>query len=394
MKREGYQRGRLIALLLTALLAPAATHWVMGWLPSLHRLELLAYSWHCRSLPGLPADERIVLVGMDEASLDRLPLERRAYPLPRSIHARLVDELREADAAIVAFDIWFVRGAAKEDALFAEAIRRHGKVIGAARPLVRMQRGQEQVTFDPPPPLLRPWMIPASVLVPQPFGEVLWVDTWPRDATTGELYPHISVAAVACYLGEELRPPVDNHLQIGRLDVPLGDDGELLIRYAGPGGTFNPVPYYEVFSGEWKKKRGADFFRNKIVLVGAINPWADRHDTPLGNMPGVEIHANAIQTMLQGNWPRHWSVLENYLVTAALCLLAAASFWRLGLAAGLAATFGLALAWLLAAHQLFLRAGVWADAVEPQGAMAATFGLAAALEARRMRRVFRRFMPS
>lgn len=395
MAREKKWRGRLIALLLAALLAPAATGWLVEWLPSLHKLELLAYAWHCRSLPRQPADGRIVLIGMDDASLEKLPIERRAYPLPRSIHARLVDELREAGAGTIAFDVMFIRPAPREDPVLAAAIRRHGKVIGALLPHVHVEGGEERLTFERFAPLLRPWLIPASVLVPRRFGAGLWFDPYPVDSETTVRYLHLSVAAVSCYFDENKRRAlVRDRFRLGRIDAPIGADGEILIRYAGPAGMFQPIPYHEVFNGEWKRKRGADFFRNKIVLVGVVDSITDRHDTPLGDMQGLEIHANAAQTLLQGNWLRHWSVLANYLVATALCLLVSLAVWRLGLAPALGAALGLALAWLLAAHQLFLHAGIWADTVEPHGALAATYVAAAAIEARRMRRVFHRFMPS
>jgi adenylate cyclase len=50
--------------------------------------------------------------------------------------------------------------------------------------------------------------------------------------------------------------------------------------------------------------------------------------------------------------------------------------------------------WIVASHQLFLHAGIWADMVEPFGAVASTYIAAAALETRRVRGVFYRFMPS
>jgi adenylate cyclase len=167
-----------------------------------------------------------------------------------------------------------------------------------------------------------------------------------------------------------------------------------LIRFTGRPGSYQPIPYHEVYSGAWKKRRGEDFFRDKIVMIGIFNPLVDHHDTPLGDMQGLEVQANAVQTLLNGTWLRHWTVLENYLATTLLCVGTVLSIWRFGLLGGLATVLVIAAGWLLTTHQLFLRTGVWADMIEPVGAIAVTYILAGTLEARRVQRVFYRFMPS
>src|SRR5262245_11444006 len=88
---------------------------VVRLLPGIQRLELLAYGWHMRSLPALPADDRIVIVGMDDDSLSHLPLARPAYPLSRNIHAQLLRELRSGGAKVVGFDVMFIDQFADED---------------------------------------------------------------------------------------------------------------------------------------------------------------------------------------------------------------------------------------------------------------------------------------
>ncbi len=386
---------RLITLLLVALIVPAASRWVVSSVPSLHKLELLAYDWHARALPASAPDPRIVLVGMDDSSLDRLPLERRSYPLPRSIHAKLLDGLSEAGARVVGFDIWFAHPVPGDDEIFARAIGHHGKVVSGLLPSVQLSGTEESFTFTEPAPLLRPDMLTGSLLFPVRFGKMRWFYPYSVDSRTTKRYPHLSVMLASAYFGESGETPLlRDRFTLGRINAPVGGDGEILIRFAGPAGTFEPISYYDVYSGQWKRNHGTDYFRDKIVLVGIVNPLVDHHDTPLGDMQGLEIQANALQTTLQGNWLRHWSILENHLATTLLCVMTALAVWRLGLSWGLTFTVALAALWAAATHQLFLRAGIWADTVEPHGAVAATFLVAGALEARRMRQVFYRFMPS
>ncbi|MBI3912086.1 MAG: adenylate/guanylate cyclase domain-containing protein [Armatimonadetes bacterium] len=386
---------RLLTLLLIALLVPAVSRWLVARWPTIHKLELLAYDWHCRSLSRRAPDARIVIVGMDEESLEHLPLKHRTYPLPRTLHARIVDILREAGARVIAFDVMFTRSVPEEDRPFAEAIRRHGRVVTGIEPAEQwVENGEERVTFKEPAPLLRPHVIASSLLVPPELGKVRWFLPYPVDDRTAKRYLHFAVAVVAAYYGEVNQTPVvRRQFQLGHIRAPTGGVGEILVRYAGPPGTFESVPYHEVFSGGWKE-RDPHLFRDKIVLLGATDPLVDQHDTPVGQMHGVEILAHATQTVLQGTWLRHGGQAANYLAKMALCLLLAASVWKLGLRRGSGMALGVGLLWVIASHQLFVRVGLWVDTVETLGALAATYVLASAIEVRRMRRVFYRFMPS
>jgi adenylate cyclase len=72
----------------------------------------------------------------------------------------------------------------------------------------------------------------------------------------------------------------------------------LRVNFIGPPGSFKTISFSDVYENNFL----ADDFKNKIVLVGVTS--SDLHDqqmTPFSlgqEMPGVEIHANAIQTLL------------------------------------------------------------------------------------------------
>ena len=395
LKRQGNQR--LLILLLIGLGMPLVSRWLISRLPNAQYLELLAYDWHYRALPKLQPDPRIVLIGMDDATLDALPrtlLPRASYPLPRTLHSQLVDKLREAGARVIGFDVMFTRSVPAEDKIFAEALRRHGNVVSAVQPEVNIVAGVETFTFTEPAPLLRPHLRAASILVARRFGKARWFVSYPADHQTSRRYLHLPLALAAAYFGDANRVPrIRNTLELGRIIAPIGQEGEILTRYAGPSGTFQTIPYYQVFNGDWKEAQGANFFRDKIVLIGRVSKLEDRHDTPLGEMQGVEILAHETQTVLQGNWLRHWSEAANYLAKAGLCLILIVVLWKMGLRLALAVTLIEAVLWVIISHQLFIRTGVWADTVEPIIALFLTYIVATGVEARRLRRVFQRFLP-
>ncbi len=60
----------------------------------------------------------------------------------------------------------------------------------------------------------------------------------------------------------------------------------------------------------------------KVVLLGKIHDAADRHITPLDNyMPGILIHAYTLATILEGDYTRTLTPLEDWLLAALLCFL-------------------------------------------------------------------------
>ncbi len=78
------------------------------------------------------------------------------------------------------------------------------------------------------------------------------------------------------------------------------EESSFLINYRGGPKTFTTIPYYRVLYDEV----APDMVAGKIVLVGATS--AVLHDVyptpfaPQGGMPGVEIHANVLETLLEG----------------------------------------------------------------------------------------------
>ncbi|MDQ2687001.1 MAG: CHASE2 domain-containing protein [Armatimonadota bacterium] len=100
------------------------------------------------------------------------------------------------------------------------------------------------------------------------------------------------VAGSNVHLTGQISPPVD---------VPVDEQGRMLIRYSGPAGTYPVVSFADVASGKIKPD-----FHNKIVLVGATATGDDATDltvTPFPTqMPRVEVTANALATLLDRSY--------------------------------------------------------------------------------------------
>jgi adenylate cyclase len=120
-----------------------------------------------------------------------------------------------------------------------------------------------------------------------------------------ELYGSLEVQTIRLYLGVPAEQLTVNYNQTGIVSLQFGDKlqvkpdniGRLAVNYRGPERTY---PYYSVVDVA-QRKVPPGTFKDKIVLVGAsATGIGDLRTPPYGGItyPGVEVHANAIDNML------------------------------------------------------------------------------------------------
>ncbi|MCG6876508.1 MAG: CHASE2 domain-containing protein, partial [Betaproteobacteria bacterium] len=88
-------------------------------------------------------------------------------------------------------------------------------------------------------------------------------------------------------------------ISAGKARVPVDENAAALIPYRGYEGSFPYISLADVYLDKVDEKR----LRGRIALVGTSAPGlVDLRATPVGSaFPGVEIHANLIAGMLDGN---------------------------------------------------------------------------------------------
>lgn len=131
----------------------------------------------------------------------------------------------------------------------------------------------------------------------------------------------------------------NGHLFLGKREIPVDKDFNMLINFAGPSDTFPKVSLYDVVKAvragdrAWMEK----WFKGKAVLLGPDRKTDDRHSTPyytafgLSNRwqtAGVEIHANSLQTLLTGDFLRpvpEWGSVASLAAVAGATVAIAAT---------------------------------------------------------------------
>jgi adenylate cyclase len=100
------------------------------------------------------------------------------------------------------------------------------------------------------------------------------------------------------------------------------------IRFTGfPRQGFPPHSVFEIFVPQyWQHNyHNGEFFRGKVVVVGAEGNWQhDEHQTPLGLMPGPELHLNSLNAALHHEFIRELSPATASLATALAAISAVA----------------------------------------------------------------------
>jgi adenylate cyclase len=274
--------------------------------------------------PTGTADPRVLVVGIDGRSLAEVGVR---WPWPRSVHAQIIRNL--AGAKAVVYDVLFSPGSPDDNAL-AAAIRRSGNVVLSAEAVLDAKRGASIYTateVTPPAPKLAATAVSGHAnVLPDPVDGVVRSVPLLVETKTGDLLPSMSLAALARVDG--LQGPYTfgpRGIEIGDRIIPTGRRGLMTIAYAPelrPEVAHAPiVSAVDVLKG--RVPRSA--IVGKIVLIGATDAsLGDNRPTPGAlEMPGVLVHANALDTMLTGHFLRPTSDVRTAAYAGLLALLIA-----------------------------------------------------------------------
>ncbi|MCE5240700.1 adenylate/guanylate cyclase domain-containing protein [bacterium] len=347
----------------------------------LWRLELGAYDSRLASRPSR-FNEQVVIVAIDNESLKQARNRLSEWPWPRSVHARLLDRLAADGARVIGMDILFDSPSddpAADEAL-AQAMARCGRVILAgqlnqdtATRGEEMATGVSSVSF--PVDCFAETMLDVGLTNIPRDPDATVRRAWLTRQHQEEPYYTLPVMLAAHYLGRDPAAIAAAGLRAGASGHPYIGGDTILINYTGPAGTIKYVPYYQVLEGITPPGT----FRDKIVLVGGTAEiLQDVYPTPMARqdpghpeearlvqMPGVEVQANALVTLLEGSAIRPTPLPVLWLVTGLLALLvAAATVYLRPLRAGLLTLVLLAVT-VLATFLLMWQMRLWLPLVPP-----------------------------
>ena len=278
-------------------------------------------------------------VGLDEAldldglfsSSAREPESRRAleimsrgWPWNREIHAMILERLLRAGAKLVVYDCLFPTPAPGDDAFAAALDRFQSQVIISSNFI-------SPAEVDRSRRIPSSYAAPSETLIPKgptPDDRVGFTNFFlgENNIIRGAQYRvafREPTSSTAFYLSLSARAMT----KIGRPDLVPGDLAEHFIRFTGPPRLgFRPHPIFEIFVPEYWEHNydSGEFFRNKIVIIGAEGKWQkDELPTPFGAMPGAELHLNALNALQHGEFLKELPPFVNAVIVTLAALLGA-----------------------------------------------------------------------
>ena len=389
--------------------------------------------------PGRQPDPRIEIVdsGGDPSVYDHLRDSREppgeGCKTPRLAYAEAVRRLSRWGAKVIVFDLMFGRRCEYEDEQLAEAFREAGNVVVAAP--TKTKPGAVGLEDTVAPIREAVWAVGSPVAY-QPNATVRSIPLMVRDRDTGQEYLALSLMAFQCFNGEE---PGEARFEEGRWLLTAGqrvpvmsgeridlfglgwmiDSSEpdtdvaikivqgsnveripglktwstLLVNWVGPQGTIRPRHLDELLAMD--DDEGRRLFEGKAVIIGQAGQadW-DAHWTAVGAMPGPEVQANALHTLLSGGFIRPISPRGMMGVLVAFILATAFAVRRLrGVRAVGAVLLLMGLSVVLARHLLAER-GVWMYLFSCQLGIGLTWGVTVIAESGKVTNLLARFVPS
>jgi transcriptional regulator with PAS, ATPase and Fis domain/CHASE2 domain-containing sensor protein len=324
-------------------------------------------SWELKTLDmrfafrgDIETDSSLVMIDADDASAKIYG----NWPWDRSIHARILEYLKDADAAVVTYDILFAQAQDPEkDALLASTSLNLGNVVFPVA--ISISDTDSQPTDKiPVPKELWAGHWPADIVknlfstedVIFPFSGLIQEDRLGHIATNRDMDGIVRRVPLIVRHHEKFIPSlafqtVLNFLNIPQANVqitgssivisgvaypgenttrdvviPVDSKGQMLINFAGKwANTFKHASFASVLSAENKdQKGGSEDLTGKIILIANTLSGSDIKSIPLErNFPGPGIHANIINTILTGNFLRETSQAFNVLMLFLLSLATA-----------------------------------------------------------------------
>jgi adenylate cyclase len=270
-------------------------------------------------------------IGVSSDSIEARALRgmSKRWPWPREVHALILERLMQAGAKVVMFDLLFPT-ASDNDEPFRLALEKYRDHVVIGSNFIPPAANGFTTT---PASHTRP----ADTLVPQttPMDDrVAYTNFWPdEDDIVRRAQFRVTFEQIQ---ERNPQPDTERYLSLvaraltkaGRASaIPDGLSPQKFRYTAPPRQGFAPRSVFEIFVPDyWKYNyRSGEFFRDKIVIVGAEGNWQhDEHGTPWGSMPGPELHLNAMNAALHGEFIREMERGEVVLITFFAALLSIA----------------------------------------------------------------------
>ena len=301
---------------------------------------------HKRPIPN----KDIVVIAIDDASLEALWDKYGEWPIPRNVYADMINHLEKSNPQAIIFDLMFIksmRASEISDKYLIDTMNKYPNVYTAMnfdnqaidvripqnlpeRLSVKVDN-KSKVDFSKKYKfsncrLILDGLLKGNVNVGMTnvfrSEDGIIRNIAPVMLYKDKYYPYLTFKAGADYLGKNNNEPFEidknSNLIVSDMKIPLSKEGDAILNWYGQSGVHTVVPMYKLIQ-EMENGNKVDFdFKDKIIIIGTTA--MSLHDTksvPVQKevYPGVEVHATFFNNMLDNNFIKKTDVISDILIT-------------------------------------------------------------------------------
>lgn len=313
----------------------------------------------------LKADTNIVLVAIDQKSLDFFEREKVGWPWPREFYSYAVSYFSHCGARAIAFDIDFSSretdrletDSRDSEAKFSEAIKMSDRVFLGASLNNEAGSNIRETSIDN-----RFLLKKNSYVYPYEFNSanapLTVFQSHAKSVASTNIFPDkdgvirrtplqlsykggcLPVLSFSLFL--KINNIKEDHAESAASSIPLTEGSQYLINWYGGGGPGSAFRYYSIHSVivSWLKVKNniqpdipENHFKNKIIIVGGTAVGLlDNKVVPvsaLGPYPGMELHATVLNNLMHKEYALSAPQASVWAAGYLLCLITTFLFFRL-----------------------------------------------------------------
>ncbi len=286
--------------------------------------------------PPMPNSDIVVLT-IDDASLEGLWEKYGEWPIPRVVYADLIEHIEKDKPQAIIFDLLFIKSMKNEtesDKALITSMNRYSNIYTGMN--FDVQPSDLRTPIDLPERLAINLENESKINIKDKYsytncraileglinGKVNIAATnvirsndgiirsvAPLMEYKGNYYPYLSFkAAIDNVVGKNVNKMKINdkgNLLVNDRKIPLTKNGEAILNWYGLSGTHELYPFYKVVNEVYNGSAERYNFKDKIVIIGtSAMSLHDTKSVPIQEevYPGVEVHATFINNVLDDNF--------------------------------------------------------------------------------------------
>ena len=364
---------------------------------------------HKRPLPN----KDIVVLAVDDASLESLWEKYGEWPIPRNVYADLINYLEAQKPQSIIFDLMFIksiRTSADADRYLADTMNKFNNIYTGMN--LDDQPSSLRIPIELPDRLAlniendsnidfsqksykncRPIMsslidgkVNIGMTNVQRASDGILREITPIMMYKDKYYPYLSFKAGADYIeqknAKDFVIDANSNLKVFDTKIPLTKDGNAILNWYGPSGTHTIIPMYEVINamtGTNKSLNTKFDFKDKVIIIGTTaTALQDNKSVPIQNIiyPGVEVHATFFNNMLDNNFIRKTDAFTDIIIiTSVIAIVGAIVMLSTSTLFASLSTILFGIAYLFISYYLMELYNLWIPVVMPVISIMAAFAL-------------------